>query len=69
MQRYFVPSSQFRNKELIIIGDDAHHIQRVMRMNVEDRVICCNDQGEACLCEITKITNEEIYLFIVEWFK
>jgi 16S rRNA (uracil1498-N3)-methyltransferase len=69
MQRYFVPSSQIKEQSLTILNDDAHHIQRVMRMNVLDRVLCCNDKGETCLCEITEFTNEEVNLNIVEWLK
>ncbi|MFZ3588209.1 16S rRNA (uracil(1498)-N(3))-methyltransferase [Bacillus sp. DJP31] len=69
MQRYFVPSTQFSNQELIITGDDAHHINRVMRMDLEDQIICCNDLGESFLCEITKLTNDDVHLLIVEWLK
>ncbi|WP_246940493.1 16S rRNA (uracil(1498)-N(3))-methyltransferase [Bacillus pinisoli] len=69
MQRYFVPSDQFTEHQVTILGDDAHHIQRVMRMNENDKVLCCNDQGQVCLCEITEFTNEGICLTIVEWLK
>ncbi len=69
MQRYFVPSSQFSNQELTIKGEDSHHINRVMRMSVDDLVLCCNDQSETYLCKITEITSEQIELIVVEWLQ
>ncbi|WP_456278232.1 16S rRNA (uracil(1498)-N(3))-methyltransferase [Bacillus sp. AK128] len=69
MQRYFVPSNQFTEDSITIVGDDAHHIKRVMRMNEKDQVLCCNDQGRVCLSEITEFTNEGVSLSIVEWLE
>ncbi|MFD1736622.1 16S rRNA (uracil(1498)-N(3))-methyltransferase [Bacillus salitolerans] len=69
MQRYFVPTSHFNENTVYISGDDVHHISRVMRMIEGDRVYCCNDLGETCISEITKITNEEIELHVVEWLE
>jgi 16S rRNA (uracil1498-N3)-methyltransferase len=69
MQRYFVPSNQFSDQAVTVIGDDAHHIQRVMRMSENDQILCFNDQGKSCLCEITEFTNEGVSLSIVEWLE
>jgi 16S rRNA (uracil1498-N3)-methyltransferase len=69
MQRYFIPTSQFNEEKLYIIGDDAHHIHRVMRMKEGNRVFCCNDVGETCVSEITNITNEKVELDVVEWLR
>lgn len=69
MQRYFVPTAQFTEEGIYISGDDAHHMHRVMRMEDGDCVFCCNDEGETCIAEITKITNEKIELIVVEWLK
>lgn len=40
MQRYFVPSIQGASVD--IVGDDAHHIVRVMRMRIGQALIVCD---------------------------
>lgn len=68
MQRYFVLKDQIKNNEQIVIsGDDYHHIVRVMRMNEGDEVICSNGNGLAALCEIEQITNESVIVRVIEW--
>jgi 16S rRNA (uracil1498-N3)-methyltransferase len=69
MQRYFVPNTQFQGNELIIKGEDAHHIIRVMRMNAGNRIFCCNEQGKTSISEITNITNDVVHLHVVEWLE
>jgi 16S rRNA (uracil1498-N3)-methyltransferase len=69
MQRYFVPNSQFNENGITIIGEDAHHIVRVMRMNTGNRIFCCNEEGKTSISEITNITNDEVHLRVVEWLE
>ncbi|HZG60567.1 MAG TPA: 16S rRNA (uracil(1498)-N(3))-methyltransferase [Anoxybacillus sp.] len=68
MQRYFVSNEQFfNNQQITIVGDDYHHIVRVMRMREGEEIVCCNENGKAALCKITKITNDEVIANIIEW--
>jgi 16S rRNA (uracil1498-N3)-methyltransferase len=68
LQRYFVSNDQFLNEQKVaIVGDDYHHIVRVMRMNVGEKIVCCNENGMTAYCEIEKITNDEVIAAIVEW--
>lgn len=67
MQRYFLKNDQFVDKTVRITESDAHHIQRVMRMSKGERIICCNENGQAALCEIEMISTDEIQGSIIEW--
>lgn len=67
MQRYFLKNDQFVDKTVRITESDAHHIQRVMRMSEGERIICCNENGQAALCEIEMISTDEIQGSIIEW--
>lgn len=60
MQRYFVPESQFDKSSVRIIGEDARHIQCVMRMDVSDLIVCANNRGEAFLCEIKSFESQSV---------
>ncbi|TGA99575.1 16S rRNA (uracil(1498)-N(3))-methyltransferase [Sporolactobacillus shoreae] len=60
MQRYFVPDDQFHENHVWITGEDAKHIMRVMRMNLTDKIVCANNMGEAFLCEIDKIQDQQV---------
>ncbi|TYR82359.1 16S rRNA (uracil(1498)-N(3))-methyltransferase [Priestia megaterium] len=67
MQRYFLPNDQFDDNKVKINQDDAHHMIRVMRMTVGNRIICCNENGQAALCEIENISANEVEASIIEW--
>jgi 16S rRNA (uracil1498-N3)-methyltransferase len=66
LQRYFANETN-QNSQLIISGDDYHHIVRVMRMSEGDKLICVNSQGKSSVCTIAEITDKNISCNIVEW--
>ncbi|WP_017472620.1 16S rRNA (uracil(1498)-N(3))-methyltransferase [Amphibacillus jilinensis] len=68
MQRYFIEGQNWKNDQIIISGDDAHHIVNVMRMTINDQVICNRSDGRVALCEIIEITDV-IKLSILEWLE
>ena len=68
MQRYFIDHID-ENQQATIVGDDVHHISRVMRMNTGDKVICCDKTGKVAICELAEITNETILANVVEWIE
>lgn len=69
MQRYFVPNQNWQEESVIISGDDAHHIQRVMRYNVQDEIICVHPNGQSAKSKITKIYTKEVKAKIIEWLE
>ena len=68
MQRYFIDHID-EKQQAKIVGDDVHHISRVMRMNTGDKVICCDKSGKVAVCELIEITNETILANVVEWIE
>lgn len=56
MQRYFIDKSQIDTKKIIIKGDDVHHIKTVMRMQINDKILVC-DEENTYLCKISNISN------------
>ncbi|WHY28182.1 16S rRNA (uracil(1498)-N(3))-methyltransferase [Bacillus wiedmannii] len=66
MQRYFVEEKYVNETSIRIVGDDVHHIARVMRMSAGDHIYCCVN-GKTAVCSIDEITSEFINTAIVEW--
>jgi 16S rRNA (uracil1498-N3)-methyltransferase len=66
MQRYFIPKQQFLENTVIISGDDAHHIVRVMRAQVGDAFICCDGEGQEVIAEISELSKDQVEANIVE---
>ncbi len=66
MQRYFIPRQQFQDSMVTIIGDDAHHIVRVMRAEIGDTVICCDGEGSDAVVEITELSKDTVRAVITE---
>jgi len=67
VQRYFVPSSGWQDHEVVLTGEDVHHITKVMRMNEDDEILCCNPDGHVALCKITEANPSEVTCSIVSW--
>lgn len=66
MQRYFVNKSAINNR-FVIEGEDFHHIKKVMRMGIGDRIICVDPIGKTAICKIAEITDEHTAAEVVEW--
>lgn len=60
MQRYFIESTQVQGTAVTITGDDFHHLKRVMRAKVDQKIIICLPNQQAYLSTIQTITDSEI---------
>ncbi|HLR80619.1 MAG TPA: 16S rRNA (uracil(1498)-N(3))-methyltransferase [Bacillota bacterium] len=67
MQRYFIPETNWSEKSVQISGDDAHHIQRVMRFEVGDKLICNHPDGRVALCTIAELSKQTVEATIDRW--
>jgi 16S rRNA (uracil1498-N3)-methyltransferase len=52
--------------DIEIRGEDYHHISRVMRMNIGDRVYVCGN-GQTALCVITNISDDTVFASIEKY--
>lgn len=66
MQRYFIPAEQFGPHTVILEGEDAYHIQRVMRAEIGTKLICSNGVDREALVAITHMTKQVVEAEIVE---
>ncbi|GAF65969.1 hypothetical protein BTS2_2869 [Bacillus sp. TS-2] len=64
MQRYFVDS--IIEGKVRISGDDVKHISRVMRMDIDDSIICISQEKGPFLCKITSLSGEEVVAEVME---
>lgn len=69
MQRYFVPSHQFNGDRVTVIGDDFHHIVKVMRMQAGDEIVTVFDHSKTALVRIENITTEQVTGTVIEWIE
>ncbi|WP_112181355.1 16S rRNA (uracil(1498)-N(3))-methyltransferase [Paraliobacillus zengyii] len=67
MQRYFVTATGWSDMHVTITDDDIHHITRVMRMEIGDKIICNHPDGKAAVCAIKSMADDKIVTEIVEW--
>ncbi len=59
MPRFFVTEEYISESNVKIIGDDAFHIARSLRMAVGDEITVSDGRGNALLCTLSKIRDEE----------
>ena len=65
MQRYFVTPDQFEGNRVVLTGDDAHHAQRVMRMEPNDRFIVSDGCERAAIAAVTAAETGRVEAEIV----
>ena len=58
MPRFFVRQDRVLGDHISIIGDDAHHIARSLRMAVGEKITVCNMQGTEYDCEISSFNDD-----------
>ena len=69
MPRFFIRQTQIDNDKLTMVGDDAHHIARSLRMAVGDCVTVCDMQGREYNCRIDGFEEDRQVLLSILSFK
>lgn len=67
MQRYFLENTNINGNTVKIIGDDFHHITRVMRMEPGEEIITVNESGLSAITKISAFTNDAVIGTVLEW--
>lgn len=66
MPRFFIRQTQVSAQGITLIGDDAHHIARSLRMAVGDGVTVCDMQGNEYSCRIESFDDDrQVFLSIL----
>ncbi len=68
MPRFFVSKENINEEERIIsiLGEDAFHIARSLRMAVGDDLTVCDGEGRDYSCKLTKIRDNQVDCEILE---
>lgn len=66
MPKFFVPREQISENCAYILGADATHIAKVLRMKVGEDLCLCDAAGNDYDCRITDIKEDQISFDIVE---
>lgn len=62
MPRFFIDT--IPDKNAIITGEDAKHIQKVLRMKVGEALVVCDKQGTDYFCEISGFDEGDVQLSV-----
>ncbi len=58
MPRFFIRQNQIEGNTLTLVGEDAHHAARSLRMAVGDGITVCDMQGNEYDCKITGFEDD-----------
>ncbi|BBH21310.1 ribosomal RNA small subunit methyltransferase E [Paenibacillus baekrokdamisoli] len=67
MQRYFVTPEQLGESQVVLTGDDAHHIGRVMRMEAGDTIIISDGKERVAEAIISSVAVGRVEADISAW--
>lgn len=62
MPRFFVRQDQISDRTIVIMGEDAHHIGRSLRMAVGDPLVVCDMQGNEYDCRVSSFDEDRAVL-------
>ena len=63
MRRFF---ADITGNEVLISGDEAHHIINVLRLKPGEKIAVCDGCGNDCICEISEISGKTVSAKILE---
>jgi len=66
VQRYFV-KQRANDGGFLIDDEDRHHIVKVMRMQIGDKIICVDLDGKQAVCSLAEITDTSVVADVVQW--
>lgn len=66
MQRYFIEPHLMSDREVVITGDDVHHIVKVMRYSIGDSILVSDGVGRAVKARLTLLEKDQVRAEIVE---
>ena len=58
MPRFFIKQEQINDGRVSIVGEDAHHAARSLRMAVGDELTVCDEVGNEYLCSISEFFDD-----------
>lgn len=58
MPRFFVDNDRVADGSVSIVGEDAHHIARSLRMAVGEKITVCDRTGREYICAISSFDEE-----------
>lgn len=58
MPRFFIRRDQIEGDTLRLLGEDAHHVARSLRMAVGDEITVCDMQGTEYTCKIVSFADD-----------
>lgn len=67
MQRYFINEPFSSQESIKIDGDDYHHIVRVMRMKIGDKLLIVLNGGNSAMAEIVQILDSYVEVNVISW--
>lgn len=67
MPKFFAQRENFKENAVSIVGDDARHISRALRMAVGDEISVLDDTGTEYTCRLFKIRDEECLAEILSY--
>lgn len=67
MQRYFVEQTAFSDGVVMITGDDAHHLIRVLRAEPGDQCIVSDGQTREALVTVSELLKDRVVGHVEEW--
>ncbi|HMP90526.1 MAG TPA: RsmE family RNA methyltransferase [Kiritimatiellia bacterium] len=64
MMRYYIEPSRWSSDEMILTGEEAHHLLHVLRGKVDDQIMVMDGRGRQAVTQIAEVSRNEARLAV-----
>jgi 16S rRNA (uracil1498-N3)-methyltransferase len=69
MHRFFIPTGQLYENQVVFVGPQAHQIKNVLRMRVGDSIIVLDNTGYEYIASLTQVEQRQVIAEVVNRHK
>lgn len=62
MEAFYSPNLTESSKQIILQSEEAHHLSRVLRIRIGEKVLINNGEGLLATCEIQNIKQNVLFV-------
>lgn len=66
MTRFFIPSNQIQGDNVVLSGEDRHHLLTVLRKGLGSEIAVLNGKGDEFVVQITETTSDTVVGTIIK---
>ena len=66
MHRFFIKNEDIEKNSITVYGEDVQHISKVLRLQIDDKIVLCDGEGSDYLVAIESMDKHSVSTVILD---